>query len=121
MASTRARRSGHDRGRLLVDLAVMLADGGKAISDLCALRDQASLFGEVVSVPTAWRTLEASGADELAAHARLVRAGLRCHARALTLREKAAPTYKKGFGFHPLLVYLDATGEALARRSISRG
>lgn len=29
-------------------------------------------------------------------------------------KEGAAPTYKKGFGFHPLLAYLDATGEALA-------
>lgn len=29
-------------------------------------------------------------------------------------REGAAPTYKKGFGFHPLLAYLDATGEAVA-------
>jgi hypothetical protein len=26
----------------------------------------------------------------------------------------AAPTYKHGFGFYPLLAYLDATGEALA-------
>ncbi len=26
----------------------------------------------------------------------------------------AAATYKKGFGFHPLLAFLDATGEALA-------
>jgi hypothetical protein len=29
-------------------------------------------------------------------------------------KESAAPTYKRGFGFHPLLAYLDATGEALA-------
>ena len=29
-------------------------------------------------------------------------------------KEGAAPTYKKGFGFHPLMAYLDATGEALA-------
>ena len=29
-------------------------------------------------------------------------------------KQGAAPTYKKGFGFHPLLAYLDATGEALA-------
>ena len=28
MAATRKRSGGHDRGRLLVDLAVMLADGG---------------------------------------------------------------------------------------------
>jgi hypothetical protein len=29
-------------------------------------------------------------------------------------KEGAAPTYKRGFGFHPLLAFLDATGEALA-------
>ncbi len=29
-------------------------------------------------------------------------------------KEGAAPTYKRGFGFHPMLCYLDATGEALA-------
>lgn len=132
MAPTRERRGGHDRGRLLVDLAVMLADGGKAISDLCALRDQPALFGAVASVPTAWRTLEAIGADALTAIAR-ARAAARARAWAdgadpgwyvldfdATLvhshseKEEAAPTYKKGFGFHPLLVYLDATGEALA-------
>ena len=31
-------------------------------------------------------------------------------------KEGAAPTYKRGFGFHPLVAYLDATGEALAGR-----
>jgi hypothetical protein len=31
-------------------------------------------------------------------------------------KEGAAPTYKRGFGFHPLLAYLDATGEALAAK-----
>src|SRR5207302_7718712 len=29
-------------------------------------------------------------------------------------KEGAASTYKRGFGFHPLLVFLDATDEALA-------
>ena len=29
-------------------------------------------------------------------------------------KQQSAPTYKRGFGFHPLLAYLDATGEALA-------
>jgi hypothetical protein len=29
-------------------------------------------------------------------------------------KEGAAPTYKRGFGHHPLLAFLDATGEALA-------
>ena len=29
-------------------------------------------------------------------------------------KEHASPTWKKGFGFHPMMAYLDATGEALA-------
>ena len=37
----------------------MLAGGGEAISDLAVLRDQPNLFGEVASLSTAWRTLEA--------------------------------------------------------------
>jgi hypothetical protein len=32
---------GHDRGRVLVDVAVMLADGGEAIADINVLRHQA--------------------------------------------------------------------------------
>jgi hypothetical protein len=53
----RVRQSGHDPGRVAVDLAVMLADGGEAIADLAVLRDQADLFGPVASDPTAWRLL----------------------------------------------------------------
>jgi hypothetical protein len=132
MASTKQRRRGHDRGRVLVDLAVMLADGGKFISDLAVLRDQADLFGEVASTPTAWRTLEAVGAEQLAAIAQ-ARAKARRAVWAAggdpgfyvididgTLvnshsdKQHAAPTYKRGFGFHPLIAYLDATNEALA-------
>src|SRR5690348_6891553 len=45
----RQRRSGHDVGRIAVDVAVMLADGGEAIADLAVLRDQAELFGPVAS------------------------------------------------------------------------
>jgi hypothetical protein len=57
MAGARERRGRHDPGRVVVDLAVMLADGGEAISDLAVLRDQAALFGPVASDPTAWRQL----------------------------------------------------------------
>jgi hypothetical protein len=59
MAPTKQRRRGHDRGEVLVDLAVMLADGGETISDLAVLRDQPALFGPVASHATAWRALEA--------------------------------------------------------------
>jgi DDE family transposase len=132
MSPTKLRRRGHDRGRVLVDLAVMLADGGEAISDLAVLRDQPELFGEVASLPTAWRTLEAIDAEALARIA-VARARARRQAWAAgadpgfyvidfdaTLvnshsdKEGAAPNYKHGFGFHPLMAFLDATGEALA-------
>lgn len=145
----RRRRSAHDPGRVLADLAVMLADGGEAISDLAVLRDQPGLFGPVASTPTAWRVLESlavRGADGLAAlhQARavarerawmaraeigrpvpVVRAGGRIwkglvidvDATLVTAhsdKESAGATFKGGFGFHPLLAFLDNTNEALA-------
>ena len=48
----------HDRGRVLVDAAVLIADGGRVLSDLAMLRDQAQLFGSVASDSTLWRTLD---------------------------------------------------------------
>jgi len=117
---------------VLTDVAVMLADGGETISDVAVLRDQPALFGDVASHPTVWRTLQA--VDD-AALERIKHARAQARARAwaagadpgfyvididATLigahseKEQAAPTYKRGFGFHPLLAYLDATGEALA-------
>ena len=47
----------HDRGRVLADLACVIADGGEAVSDFRVIGDQRELFGPVASVPTAWRTL----------------------------------------------------------------
>jgi Transposase DDE domain group 1 len=40
-----ARRHRHQAGRVLRDLAVMLADGGDCLSDLAVLRDQPSSAG----------------------------------------------------------------------------
>lgn len=45
----RRRRSAHAPGRVLTDLAVLMADGGQAISDLAVLRHQPGLFGRVAS------------------------------------------------------------------------
>jgi len=56
----------HDRGRVLVDTAVCIADGGRVLSDLAALRDQGELYGPVASDPTLWRALEEIGADQRA-------------------------------------------------------
>lgn len=132
MASTKQRRRGHDRGGVLADLAVMLAEGGETISDLATLRNQPGLFGDVASTPTAWRTLHAVDdtaleriADARAeARRRVWAAGVDPGFYVIDLdatlvgshseKEGAAPTYKRGFGFHPLVAYLDATGEALA-------
>ena len=132
MAPTKKRRRGHDRGEVMVDVAVMIADGGDTFSDLAVLRDQPDLFGEVASTPTAWRALEAVDGAALeriataraAARAAVWAAGadpgfyvidfdgtlVTAHSE----KEGAAPTYKRGFGYHPLLAFLDATDEALA-------
>ena len=49
----------HEPGRIVRDLAVMLADGGDCLTDLAALRDdQGLLFGVVASEATAYRCVE---------------------------------------------------------------
>ena len=130
---TGERAPGQDRGRLFAQVAVMLAAGGRSVADMAALRDQPELFGDVASNPTIWRALhqvddavlsdlrsaratareaawEAGGAPEqvvLDVDASLVE----IHSEN---KEGATSHYKGGFGFHPMLCFLDATGEALA-------
>jgi hypothetical protein len=57
------RRSAHPPGRMLVDAAVMIADGGEAIADLAVLRNQPGLFGQVASPAACWRVLDSVDAD----------------------------------------------------------
>jgi len=122
LAGTRERRGGHQPGRVFCDLAVMLADGGRCVSDLAALAGQASLFGEVASVSTARRVVLSIGENELAGirSARAAARGRAWQAGAAPERvildfdatpidvhsekELAAGHYKGGFGFNPLLV-----------------
>jgi len=132
MGGVRRRRSRHDPGWTLRDLAVMLADGGDCLADLSVLRDQPTLFGDVPSDATAWRALAALDGERLAA-VRRARASARERVWELagaprrvildldaTLvsahsdKEQAAGNYKHGFGFHPLLCYEAKTQEALA-------
>ena len=61
------RRPQHDPGRVLIDLATALIDGGDCVSDLGALAEQPDLFGSVASHSTATRLLHALGEAELAA------------------------------------------------------
>lgn len=74
-----------DRGRILADLAVAVADGATAIDDLKALRHQGDLFGPVASTTTAWRCLDEIGEVQLA---RIDRA--RAKARAFVWRQIVA-------------------------------
>jgi hypothetical protein len=131
-------RHRHDAGAVLRDLAVLLADGGDCLSDLAVLRYQPELFGPVASTPTAWRVIEqvARDPDGLAglraarAHARAAAWRSGAHLDGLLVvdvdgtlvdahsdKQAAAGTYKGGFGFYPLVCYLDrgdGTGEALS-------
>src|SRR6266540_921336 len=89
----------HDRGAVLRDLVVLLADGGDCVRDLAGLRDQAGLFGRVCSTPTAWRVVGQVAADPRGMAA-LWSALARVRERAWALG--AAPT-------GPLTIDLDAT------------
>jgi hypothetical protein len=53
---------GHDRGRVMADLACAIADGARVISDFRVTGDQRELFGPVASVPAAWRALKEAAA-----------------------------------------------------------
>jgi hypothetical protein len=64
-ASRRSPQTAHDPGRVLVDVAVMLADGGECISDIATLADQGAVFGPVASDSTCWRVLDAISDDDL--------------------------------------------------------
>ena len=121
----------HDPGKVVLDLAVMLAVGGDCPADVTLLRAGSGLFGPVASTATISRlvaSLADSGAEGLSA-LRSARAAARAQVASLTApqaergevvvdidatlitahseKEDAAPTYKRGFGFHPLLAYLD--------------
>jgi Transposase DDE domain group 1 len=131
-----ARAPTHSPGRVVRDLAVMLADGGDALCDLGAVRDQQPLFGEVASDATAYRLIERIARDPGAleriraaraqARARVWRRGRRPRLvvidldatllEAHSIKQGAAPTRKGGYGFHPMLAYLDGCEEAPAGR-----
>ena len=92
----RRRCSAHAPGRVLTDVAVLLADGGQTISDLAVLRHQPGLFGPVASTATAWRVLDSVDDTVLAA---LKRARAEARERAWLLRAEAGrpvPTVRCG-------------------------
>jgi hypothetical protein len=132
MAPTRQRASAHDPGVVLRDLVVMLADGGDCLSDLGGLRDQIDLFGQVASDATAFRVVDSIDAACLerlrgavaTARSRAWELGARPQRIVIDVdatltgahsdKEQAAGNFKGGYGHHPLLGYLDGSGEGLA-------
>ena len=64
LAHTRERRCAHPPGWVFCDLAVMVAAGGRCVSDLGALGDQVAIFGEIASGLTARRVLLEVGERE---------------------------------------------------------
>jgi len=126
----------HDRGKVLVHTALMLAGGGESCADIEHLRLQADLFGSVPSDTTVFRTFHEITPETRAAIAEgmaEVRAEVWRRSGATTgsdpvyldidaslveihseHKAETAPTYKGGFGFHPMFCFADATGETLA-------
>jgi hypothetical protein len=138
----------HDPGKILLDLAVSLAIGGDCLADLAQLRAAPEVFGPVASDPTVSRLIDTLAADAPAALAAIASARANARARCWELagehapdhdasaasplvidvdatlvtahseKESAAPTFKRGFGFHPLWAFVDhgaeGTGEPLA-------
>jgi hypothetical protein len=117
---------------VLTQLAVSLADGGDCLADMVVLRNQPDLFGQVASDATVFRVVDSVHADGLrniaaaraAARARAWAAGAAPDEIVIDIdgtlvdahsdKQDATPNYKHGFGFYPIVAYLDATGEALA-------
>jgi len=128
----------HDRGKVLTQAMLMLAGGGESCADIEALRAQERLFGAVPSDSTLYRTfrqIEAATLGGLREAVASVRARVWRRSSVTNTTERVildidatlvevhsenkegtAPTYKRGFGFHPMLCFADATGEALAAR-----
>jgi len=148
LSSWRKPTAVHDPGKVLTDLAVTLALGGDCLSDAAIIRCEPGIYGRVASEATVSRAISALGKDVEKVLAAVAAARTVARARAweragehapnhvvsvddplvvdldATLvtahsdKEQAAPTFKRGFGFHPLCAFVDhgaaGTGEALA-------
>lgn len=147
----------HDPGKIVMDLAVAVAIGGDAAADVAVLRAEPGVFGHVASDPTVSRLITTLAADAPKALSAIADARATARARAWKIagtnapdhgitaadplvidldatlldahseKEKAAPTFKKGFGHHPLCAFIDhgpdGTGEpaAIALRAGNAG
>ncbi len=148
LAPWRKPQAVHDPAKVVLDLAVTLALGGDCLADIAVLRSAPGVFGLVASDPTVSRTVDALAKQAPVALAAIDSARAAARARAWDLaganapdhdhdaaaplvidvdatlvtahseKEQAAPTFKRGFGFHPLWAFADhgpaGTGEPLS-------
>lgn len=129
MADTVTRSSARDRGALLTQVAMMIAAGGRCLSDLRTLRDQPALFGEVASDATVWRAMHQVDEPHLDALAVVRQQACRglleqvdeplvldidasLVASASDFKQGAAANFKGGWGFHPMLCFIEPLGLA---------
>jgi hypothetical protein len=104
----RGRWPVHDRGRVLVDLAVLIANGGEAIADIDVLRHQREVFGAVASDTTVWRALDEIGAGQLRRIAR-ARAKVRARMWQLFGGPRAARAAGRDIGAGLVVLDVDST------------
>jgi len=137
-------RAVHDPGKILLDVALAVAFGGDCLADVGMLRAEPAVFGPVASDPTVSRLIDvlASAGPKALATIRTARAHVREHVWKLagqagpdaggqvivdidgvlvlahSEKQGAAATWKKTFGHHPLMAFVDhgrgGSGEPVA-------
>lgn len=141
----RKPRAVHDPGKVLLDVALAVALGGDCLADASMLRAEPAVFGPVASDPTVSRLIDtplAASEEKALAAVRAARAEARARVwtvagerapnadGAVTVdldgvlviahsdKEDAAPTWKRTYGHHPLMGFVDhgpgGTGEPVA-------
>ncbi|WP_326763464.1 IS1380 family transposase [Streptomyces sp. NBC_01591] len=144
LAPWRKPRAVHDPGKVLLDVALGVALGGDCLADVAMLRAEPEVFGPVASGPTVSRLIDvlaAAGPKALTA-IRTARADVRARVWELagangpaadgsvivdidgvlvlahSEKQDATATWKKTFGHHPLVAFVDhgqdGSGEPVA-------
>jgi Transposase DDE domain group 1 len=144
LAPWRKPRTVHDPGKILLDVALAVALGGDCLADVGLLRAEPAVFGPVASDPTVSRLVDtlASGGMRALTAVRQARAQVRERVWRLagdtapdaggqvivdidgvlvlahSEKQDATATWKKTFGHHPLMGFVDhgrgGSGEPVA-------
>jgi hypothetical protein len=144
LAPWRKPRAVHDPGKILLDVALAVALGGDCLADIGMLRAEPAVFGPVASDPTVSRLIDtlAAGGQRALDAIRSARSHVRQHVWKLagqtapdatgsvtvdldgvlviahSDKEDTAATWKKTFGHHPLMGFVDhgtgGSGEPVA-------